>query len=105
MQWIIKVQYRIQFMKEIALGAQMKMWLFPIMLQFVPLHFRLDRSNKLGAIEGYNKLPCGATDKARWLKPVHRQAMSQTCGHVLVTFTSPEVAKKVLTNGLILSQK
>jgi hypothetical protein len=104
-KWVNEAQRRIQFTSQLAPDARMKTRLFPIVLQFVPLHFGPDRGEELRAVEGYNKLPCGAVDRARWLKPVHRRAANQTCGHALVTFTSPEVANRVLTDGLIICQK
>jgi hypothetical protein len=104
-KWVNEAQHRIQFTQAIALDARIKTRLYPLVLQFILLHFGPERSNELRAIEGHNKLPCGAIDKARWLKPTHRRSPNQTCGHALFTFTSPETANKVLTDGLIICQK
>jgi hypothetical protein len=104
-KWINEAQQRIQFMTKLAPYARMKVCLFPIVIQFIPLHFSPDDGEGLRAVEGYNKLPCGAIDKARWLKPAYRRAANQTCGHALLTFTSPEVANKILTDGLIICHK
>jgi hypothetical protein len=103
--WINEVQHRIQFTAALAPGARIKTRLFPLVLQFIPLHFGPDRNNELRNIEGTNRLPHGAIDKAKWLKPMYRRSPNQTCGHALITFNSPDIANKVLTNSLIICQK
>jgi hypothetical protein len=103
--WINEAQHRIRFTAALAPDARIKTRLFPLVIQFIPLHFGPDKDNELRHVEGTNRLPHGAIDRAKWLKPTYRRSPHQTCGHVLITFTSPEVANRVLTNGLIVCQK
>jgi hypothetical protein len=104
-KWMNEAQHRIQFTEALASDARIKTRLFPLVLQFIPLHFEPDKDNEIRNIENTNKHPLGAIDRARWLKPTHRWAPNETCGHALITFTNPETANKVLTNGLIICQK
>jgi hypothetical protein len=89
-KWVNEAQHRIQFTQVIAPDARIKTRLYPLVLQFIPLHFRPERSNELRAIKGYNKLPCGAIDKARWLKPTYRRSANK---HV-ATHYSPSPAQR-----------
>ncbi|KAF8515306.1 hypothetical protein JB92DRAFT_2573786, partial [Gautieria morchelliformis] len=100
--WINEAQHRIQFTTALAPEARIKTRLYPLMIQFVPLHFVPDRDNELRHIESTNRLPHGAIDRAKWLKPANHHSPSQTCRHVLITLNSAETANKVLTNGLIM---
>jgi hypothetical protein len=103
--WINEAQHRIRFTEALAPEARIKTRLFPLVIQFIPLHFGPDKDNELRYIENINRLAHGAIDRAKWLKPTHRRSPTQTCGHALITFTNPEVANKVLTNGMIVCQK
>jgi hypothetical protein len=47
----------------------MKARLFPLVIQFIPLHFEPEREGELWGIEETNRLPRGTIDKARWIKP------------------------------------
>ena len=104
-RWLNEAGNRIQFTGALAPDMRMKTRLFLLVLQFIPLHFGPERENELHNVEEINGLPCGAIDKARWIKPKQHRAASQTCGHVIITLTTPEAANKVLTDGLIVCQK
>ena len=75
------------------------------MVQFVPLSFRPGREADLQEIEEVNGVEVGGILKARWIKPVARCAPSQVCGHVILSFLSPQSANNVLANGLFMCQK
>ena len=103
--WINEAQHQIQFTAVLAPNVRIKTRVFPLVIQFIPLHFGPDRDNELRNIKGTNRLPHGAIDRAKWLKLVNQRLPSQMCGHALITFKRPEVAHMVLTNGLIVCQK
>jgi hypothetical protein len=104
-RWINTAQNRLKFTAAFAPNARVKARLYPLVLQFIPLHFDPNQDAEIRNIENTNGLPRGSIDHARWLKPTHRRSPTQICGHALVTFTGPEVANKALTDGLIICQK
>jgi hypothetical protein len=103
--WINEAQHRVRFTAALAPDVRIKARLFPLMIQFIPLHFGPNKDNELRHVEGTNRLPHGAIDRAKWIKPVYHRSPHQTCRHALITFTSLEVTNRVLTNGLIVCQK
>jgi len=50
-------------------------------------------------------MPPGSIQRMRWIKPAYRWAPDQTCGHVILTVTKPDIANTVLTSGLVICQK
>ena len=103
--WINSPDNRASFLGQFAPDATVKERAFSLVVQFVPLHFRPDRDSDVRQIEEDNGLPSGAVLRARWIKPPHRRALDQTCGHAIFVVSKPEVANKVLTHGLIVLQK
>ncbi len=75
------------------------------MVQFVPLHFKLERDTEIGSLEKDNGLPAGSVLRAKWIKPAYRRSPDQTCGHLILVASKPETANKILTDGLIICQK
>ena len=47
----------------------------------------------------------GDIQRAWWIKPISRRSPTQTCGHVMLSFLSPETANDVLAHGLFICQK
>ena len=69
--WINEAQHQIQFTAALGPNVRIKTRLFPLVIQLIPLHFGPDRDNELRNIEGNNRLPHGAINRAKWLKPVN----------------------------------
>ena len=78
---------------------------FPLVVQFVPLHFRPEKTMELRQLEKDNDLPENSILWARWIKPAHRRTVDQTCSHAIFTLSKPETANTILTGGLIICQK
>ena len=74
-------------------------------MQFVPLSFKPDKDSKLWEVEESNSIKRGDIQRARWIKPVSRWSPTQTCGHVMLLFLSPEMANDVLAHSLFICQK
>ena len=75
------------------------------MVQFIPLTFQPERESDLREVEEINRLKTGVIAKARWIKPIARWVPSQTCGHAIFVFLTPEAANEALTHGLFVCQK
>ena len=103
--WIGGPHNKATFLSRFMPDAAFKSHMYSLVVQFVPLNFRLDDEGELHALEELNKLPPNAFLRARWIKPPYRRAVEQTCGHVLVVMTCPKDANAVLTDSLIICQK
>ena len=52
-----------------------------------------------------NDLEASSILRVRWIKLPYRRVASQTCSHAIFVTSKPEIANKILTNGLIICQK
>src|SRR6266481_1637942 len=105
MAWLSDPLQRASFLGCFAPEASVKTRAFPLIVQFVPLYFKPEKEAELRAIEAYNKLATGAVLRARWVKPAYQCVLEQTCGHIILTLSTPETANLILTNGLVICQK
>jgi len=93
------------FLGHFAPEATVKMRSYLLIIQFVPLYFKPEGEADLKTVEADNKLPAGVIWWAHWIKPAYRWALEQTCSHVMLTLSMPEVVNIMLTNGLVIFQK
>ena len=103
--WLNVPVTRASFLNQFAPNASFKERAFPIVVQFVPLHFKPDKAPEIRQVEKDNGLPDGSLLRARWIKPAHRRARDQTCGHIILVASTADMANKMLTNGLVVCQK
>ena len=103
--WLSGPFARAAFLGRFAPNAAFKSRTYSLVIQFVPLHFKLNDDNELHALEELNRLPPNAFHQVCWIKPPYRRVAAQTCGHVLAVMTHPEDANKILTDALIICQK
>jgi hypothetical protein len=103
--WFAQDHVRRKFIQRLPPGINIKHRLFHAVVQFVPLTFRPEKEVDLREVEEVNGLKTGDIARARWIKPVARRAPTQTCGHVVLAFSTPEAANEVLAHGLFVCQK
>ena len=72
---------------------------YHVMVQFVPLNFRMDKEMDLRETEEVNGMDAGVITHARWIKPAARRAPMQTCRHLILTLQMATVANEVLVHG------
>ena len=104
-RWFDDEVVRGRFLGNIHPGAFIKPRVFNIVVQFVPLMFRPEKDMDLRELEQVNGLEDRAVTKVRWIKPAARQTPSQTCGHMILSFSSPVPANDTLAYGLFICQK
>lgn len=104
-QWLNSAKNCLTFLASLAPEARIKARTFPIVIQFVPLHFGPDRSEEMRHVEETNKMSPGSIMSTHWLKPTQCRDPKQTCAHTLITFHSTEVANRVLMEGIIICQE
>jgi hypothetical protein len=59
----------------------------------------------LREIEEANSLDIGVIKKARWVKPILRCRPTQTCGHLIFSFSNAHTTNEALKNSLFICQK
>jgi hypothetical protein len=96
---------RKKFLALLHPAASIKPRSYQIVVQFIPLTFRPDNESDLREIEETNGFDEGDITRARWIKPIARRRPSQTCGHAIMSFSSPHEANEALANGLFICQK
>ena len=104
-RWFDDKVVRGRFLGNLHLGAFIKPRVFNVVVQFVPLTFRLEKDAELRELEQVNGLDDRAMMKARWIKPAARWSPSQTCSHMILSFSSPVPANDTLAYGLFICQK
>ena len=100
--WFNDKAVRGRFLGNIHLGAFIKPQVFNVVMQFVPLMFRLEKDTDLRELEQVNGLEDRAMMKVRWIKPAARWSPSQTYGHMILLFSSPVTANDTLAYSLFI---
>jgi len=101
MAWLSDPLQRASFMGHFAPEASVKTRSFPLIVQFLLLHFKPEKEAELRAIEADNKMATGAILRVRWIRLVYRRVLEQMCGHIIFTLSTPDMANSILTNGLL----
>ena len=86
-------------------GAQFKKRNHPVIAYYVPLNLNTGSPEHMKEIEEVNNIQAGALVNLRWIKPPARRAPSQTCGHLVLTFSDPDAANRAKTRGLTICNK
>ncbi|KAF8817021.1 hypothetical protein BYT27DRAFT_6955985, partial [Phlegmacium glaucopus] len=86
-------------------GACIKKRSHPIIAYYVPLHLNTSNSDHVAEIEEVNGMQNGDLIKIRWAKPPTRRRATQTCGHLVLTFSNPDAANRAKAGGLIICNK
>ena len=85
--------------------ATIKSWDYHIVVHFIPLLFKPEKEANIHEMEEVNGMETGDIIRARWIKPISRRLLTQTCGHAIFTFPSPQAANPVLANSIFVYQK
>lgn len=103
--WFADEDVRKRFLEKFHASASIKPRLYHTVIQFVPLTFKTNRAEDLREVEEANGIAAGDIASARWIKPAARRKPSQTCGHLILSFRSPQPANDTLAFGLFICQK
>ena len=103
-RWLNVPETQASFLNQFTLNTSFKEQAFPIIVQFIPLHFKPDKAPEIHQVEKDNGLPDGSLLCAHWIKLAHRRARDQTCGHVILVASTADTTNKMLTNSLVVCQ-
>ena len=104
-EWFAQGRIQQVFMQKLPHGVNIKHRLYHTVVQFIPLSFWPEKESDLQEVEEVNGIKMGDIVRARWIKPVARRTPSQTCGHAVLVFSTPEAANEALAHGLFICQK
>ena len=79
--------------------------LYHTVIQFVPLTFKTNRAEELHEVKEANGIAAGKIASAQWIKPMAMHKPSQTCGHLILSFQSPQPANDAPAYGFFICQK
>ena len=91
-----------RFLEKLHPVVTIKPRLYQVMVQFVPLTFRPDRETDLHEVEEVNSIDTGGVVR---IKPAAQHKPSQTCGHLILLFQSPQPANNTLAHGLFKDRR
>ncbi|KIJ27901.1 hypothetical protein M422DRAFT_190378, partial [Sphaerobolus stellatus SS14] len=77
----------------------------PILIEFVPLTFSMERSEDIAIVENDSRLSVSSIISARWIKPESRRREGQKVAHLIVRVTGAEAANKILRDGMVIRSK
>jgi len=103
--WFTSEKVRRPFLEKLHPAATIRPCSYNIVVQFIPLTFRVDKALDLRELEEVNGLQSRVINRVRWIKPVARRHPSQTCGHIILTFSAPSPANDMLVYGLFICHK
>ena len=86
-------------------GAHFKKRNHLVIAFYVPLNLNTDSPGHLKEIEEVNNIVPGTLVNLHWIKPPAWRAPTQTCGHLVLTFSDPDTANRAKTTGLIICNK
>ena len=104
-EWFVQGCIQQAFTQKLPHGVNIKHCLYHTVVQFIPLSFWPEKESDLQEVEEVNGIKMGDIVRAHWIKPITRWTPSQTCGHVVLTFSMPEAANEALAHGLFICQK
>jgi hypothetical protein len=103
--WLQQNDVSAAFNVEIKQSATFKKRAHNTIAFFVPLTFDPDNPTNIEELIETNDLNPNDILKAKWAKAPERRLPSQTSGHLLISFSNPDIANKAILNGLVICNK
>ena len=69
--WFVDTAIRSSFLEMLHPSTTIKSRDYHVVVQFIPLTFKLDNDEYLQEVEDVNGIPNSRLVKARWIKPVY----------------------------------
>src|SRR6266576_2834914 len=79
--------------------------LFQVLVKFVAVQHAPEDQLSRNIVESNNHLPNGAIAHAKWIKAPERRKLGQKTAHVIMGFSSRELANQAIDTGLIIENK
>ena len=79
--------------------------LFHVLVKFVSVQFMPEDQLSRNIVESNNHLPSDAIAHAKWIKAPERRKVGQKTAHVIMGFSTRELANQAIETGLIIENK
>ncbi|KAL6298153.1 hypothetical protein BKA93DRAFT_744704, partial [Sparassis latifolia] len=79
-------------------ASRVKVHMYSVLIEFVPVACNPDNSGYLRVIEGSNNLNPNVIEEARWIKPPECRAKGQKVTHLIVRFNNPKATNRAICN-------
>ncbi|GBE85933.1 hypothetical protein SCP_0804570 [Sparassis crispa] len=86
-------------------ASRVKVHMYSVLIEFVPVACNPDNSGYLRVIEGSNNLNPNVIEEAHWIKPPECRAKGQKVAHLIVRFNNLKAANRAICNGLVIASK
>jgi hypothetical protein len=104
-RWIQRDEIAEKFIAKLKIAVTFKKWLYNTIAFFVPLTFNPDSEANMEELAETNNTEANIITKAKWAKPPERRHPTQRSGHLLISFSDPEIANRAILDGLIICNK
>jgi hypothetical protein len=104
-KWLQQKDVSERFKVELKHMVSFKKWLHNTIAFLVPLTFKPNSSVNVEEVQESNNLPVHAVTKAKWAKAPKHQTPTQSCSHLIISFSDPDTANQAILNRLIICNK
>jgi hypothetical protein len=94
-----------KFKVELRVAVSLKKRTHNCIAFFVPLTLDPGNPEHIEEIQESNDIAADTIIRAKWAKAPERRTPSQSCGHLIISFTDPDAANRAILNGLIICNK
>jgi hypothetical protein len=103
--WMSDQENRSKLVEKMGPNVAFRSRVHSIIVYNVPLGLNTeDESHRLEVCEA-NSIEKEIITAMRWVKPVHRRALTQRTAHLILIFNSADAANRVITNGIFICNR
>ncbi|KAG2153438.1 uncharacterized protein EDB93DRAFT_1270994 [Suillus bovinus] len=103
--WVQHPENRLNIANALNNAVTIKDRCFSIIVPFLSVTSRVEDSAWLRTVEEENGLTPGVIESVNWIKPLQRRAVNQRVAHTIFHFTQPNMANKILRDGIYVGQE
>lgn len=104
-KWLTNVVNRVEFCSRLGEGVTFQSRVYSVLAFNAPLTIDLDDPTHREEVNEANELKDGEISVLRWAKPIERRSQHQRLAHLVLLFSSLEVANQVIASRAIICNK
>lgn len=101
-EWLVCPDVCEKFIDRFGWGAQLRHWMFPVLVKFVPVEFSTSREDAIKVLEETNNLLEGSIMSLKWVWDPKRCEPEQRYTHLIVYCNSKETANNWIFNSRVI---
>lgn len=103
--WVLSESVRDEFITHFSSKAELKDRRHQVIVEFVPTAFNPDSFFEIVELTTVNNIPHDSILDARWIRPIEARKKDQKVAHIILSFKSPVIANKAISQGLFIKGK